>query len=363
MTSCASNLRRTSWLVAGLLAACFTTTQARAASQPQYMNVNMQSRLLSAFWGQPVSLHAHVFLPDSYYSEPQKRYPVFYWIQGFDGYGDPNARETLEWQRPMRRMHQEYILVFLDGMFNDGHQEFADSANNGPWGAALTTEFVPQTDAHFRTFGTSQTRFVGGHSSGGWSALWLQITYPDVFGGEWSLSPDPVDFRDFLGMDLTRVPPPNAFVDASGRARDFDGESFRKYLLDYEWSRRQIASFDAVFSPQGKDEKAERLFDPGSGQVDESVAQYWEAHYDIARILREDWSTLGPKLQGKIHIIVGTKDNFDLEKPVALLENELRTLGSDAEIDFAGGANHWTVMRWHGDAIDYILTEASAELR
>ncbi len=37
-----------------------------------------------------------------------------------------------------------------------------------------------------------------GHSSGGWSSLWLQIEHPEVFGGVWSLAPDPVDFRDFV---------------------------------------------------------------------------------------------------------------------------------------------------------------------
>ena len=104
-----------------------------AAADTQYFDVKVHSDSLSAFWGQPVAIEAHILLPDSYYKDLTKRYPVLYWIQGFDGYGDPDFLEKLSWQKAMRVLHSEFILVFLNGMFNGGHQEFADSANNGPW--------------------------------------------------------------------------------------------------------------------------------------------------------------------------------------------------------------------------------------
>jgi hypothetical protein len=97
----------------------------------------MRSAALSEFWGQPVSIDAHILLPDSYYKESQRRYPIIYWIQGFGGRGQIDLARELQWQKPMRAQHVEYIIVFLNGMFNQGHQEFADSANNGPWGTAL----------------------------------------------------------------------------------------------------------------------------------------------------------------------------------------------------------------------------------
>ncbi len=322
----------------------------------------MQSALLSGFWRQPVSIDAHVLLPDSYYKEPHRHYPIIYWIQGFGGFGNIDMRSEIEWQKPMRRLHTEFIVVFLDGMFNGGHQEFADSANNGPWGTALTTEFIPKTEAFFRAIGTEQTRFVGGHSSGGWSALWLAITYPNLFGGEWSISPDPVDFRDFTGPDLTRVPPQNFFKDGAGHDYDIDGMPLRGFVVGPGWERRQFDSFDSVFSPRDALGKAEPLFDRKSGRIDPAVEQYWDAHYDIARILSHNWTSLGPQLRGKLHIIVGTADQFHLDAPVRLLQDELRGLGSDAEIDFAPGANHFTVFDWHGGLIAYVVNEAAAEL-
>ena len=82
----------------------------------------------------------------------------------------------------------------------------------------LIEELIPYIETKYRGIGTGQARFVTGHSSGGWSSLWLQITYPDDFNGVWSTSPDPVDFRDFQRIDLTK-PDANMFVDAHGEKR------------------------------------------------------------------------------------------------------------------------------------------------
>ena len=100
----------------------------------------------------------------------------------------------------------EMINVYLDGSCPMGHHEFADSANDGPWGQALTKEFIPYLESKFRMDAVPSGRLLTGHSSGGWSTLWLQVNYPEVFGGTWSTSPDPVDFRSFSGADLTKLP-------------------------------------------------------------------------------------------------------------------------------------------------------------
>ncbi len=57
-------------------------------------------------------------------------------------------------------------------------------------------------------------RFLHGHSSGGWSTLWLQIQNPSFFGGSWSSAPDPVDFTKFQVVDIYTVD--NMYWDPSG---------------------------------------------------------------------------------------------------------------------------------------------------
>ncbi|MBV8812798.1 MAG: hypothetical protein JO033_29360 [Acidobacteriaceae bacterium] len=53
------------------------------------------------------------------------------------------------------------------------------------------------------------------------------------------------------------------------------------------WQSMQMLSLEQVFSPKGADGKPERLFDRNSGVIDPNVASYWEAHYDISRILQD----------------------------------------------------------------------------
>ena len=56
----------------------------------------------------------------------------------------------------------------------------------------LRGKVIPVFDVRlrFRMDARPRARLLTGHSSGGWSTLWLQITYPGVFGATWSTSPE-----------------------------------------------------------------------------------------------------------------------------------------------------------------------------
>src|SRR5262249_45490533 len=105
----------------------------------------------------------------------------------------------------------------------------ADSANNGPCGRALTDELIPYVEKTFRAIGQPGARFVTGHSSGGWSSLWLQVTYPDFFGGVWSTSPDPVDFHDFQRINIYN-PGENCFRNDAGAQRPLGRRGDKPFL-------------------------------------------------------------------------------------------------------------------------------------
>jgi len=104
----------------------------------------------------------------------------------------------------------------------------------------------------------------------------------------------------------------------------------------------QFGSFEAVFSPKGEDGQPMQVIDRDTGVIDTAVARAWEK-YDISRILRDNSATLGPKLKGKLHIVVGTADTFHLNEPVQLLEGELKKLGSDAKIEYVEGRDHFNL--------------------
>ncbi|MCS6776919.1 MAG: alpha/beta hydrolase-fold protein [Chloroherpetonaceae bacterium] len=307
----------------------------RLRETPRLREVRVVSQMLSRFYGRTTTLNAAVSLPAEWERDPDRKFPVLYEVPGFGGRHHGGIAETLRGGEP-------FIVVRLDPDCPGGHSVFADSANNGPWGQALTTELIPVIEKRFRGVGRPEGRFVTGHSSGGWSSLWLQITYPDFFGGCWATAPDPVDFRDFLQINLYQ-PGENMFYDRAGRRRPLAREGstpvlFFKDFSDMERPIRgeQLGSFEYVFSPRGADGEPMRLWDRDTGAIHSEVAEAWKK-YDIGLILRTRWPELEPKLRGKIHIYMGDQDTFYLEGAVKLLQQDLKRLNADAVVEIVPG--------------------------
>jgi len=202
---------------------------------------------------------------------------------------------------------------------------------------------------------TPQGRFVTGHSSGGWAALWLGIVYPNVFGGTWPTAPDPSDFRNFTGPDLRVRPTQNMYRRPDGSLRMLvriggrDTESLElvakreRVLGDYGG---QFASYEWVFSPRGEDGRPQQLFDRDTGVINPAVADAWEK-YDIAQIVRIRAAALRTKLQGHIHLTVGTADTFHLDESARLLDQTLQESGIRAQFTYIEGRNHFDL--YQGD--------------
>ncbi len=310
--------------------------------------LRVPSPLLSEFHGRPVEVAGAVQLPPSYFSSPDRRYPVVFEIPGFGGglkHGVSKAPYA-----PETAGGVEFLHVLLDPNCPLGHHVFADSANNGPVGRALVDEFIPALDRQFRTAGSPAGRFLTGHSSGGWSSLWLQVTYPEVFNGTWSTAPDPVDFRDFQRINLYRAGE-NMYVDPRGERRPLGrirGQAAIWYddfalMEDVLGPGGQLHSFEAVFSRRGTDGRPELLWNRETGAVDQAVAESWK-RYDIRLILEQNWTSLGPKLSGKLHVYMGDQDTFYLEGATELLKESLEKLGSDTVVEIHPGADHSTLM-------------------
>lgn len=309
----------------------------------------IESKLLTAFHGRTTHLRAGVVLPASYASTAGRRYPVVYEIPGFSG-THAMAHQALARNATHLAGDVEVLHVVLDPGCRHGHHVFADSANNGPVGRALIDELIPAIERRFRAVGTAASRLVTGHSSGGWSSLWLQVSYPDHFAGCWSTAPDPVDFRDFQRINLYRAGE-NMFRDAAGNRRPIARRGDQPLLYYQAFSDMeevmghggQLASFEAAFSPQGEDGQPLRLWDRRSGAIDPAVARSWEK-YDLRLVLERGWKTLGGRLRGKVHVYMGDRDTFYLEGATRLLQQSQQRLGSDAVIELFPGKDHSSLM-------------------
>ena len=340
-------------------------------NHPNAKLIDFESRMLSAFWGRPIQMQALVALPPGYESSGNKLYPTVYIIHGYGGtYITSDAAGV---DRFLKRMTDgetpEMIFVFLNAHTWMGHHAFADSVNNGPWGSALVKEFIPYLEKQFRMDAKPSGRFLTGHSSGGWTTMWVMVTHPDFFGGTWSTSPDPVDFRNFTGPDITKTTPQNVYTDASGKEYNLVRDQGKELMTLRQYAQQervlgyyggQFGSFNAVFSPKGDDGQPMKLFDVDTGRIDPFVQKEWQK-YNISRLLIDNWKTLGPKLKGKIHIVVGSADTFHLDESVRLLDAELKKLGSDAKIEYIEGRTHFNL--YDGGLADRIAKEMYAVAR
>lgn len=298
-----------------------------------------ESPTLTEFWGRPIDLGATVLLPDGY-DGSSIRYPVLY-HQGHFSLEPPLGFEVGSdlydaWRRgDFPRM---VVVTFQhpNPYFDDSYA--VNSVNVGPYGDAIMDELIPEVERRFRVMDEPWGRLLDGGSTGGWEALALQIFHPDSFGGSWAYCPDPVTFTNVESINVyndtnayykqhewRRVPTPNT-RETTGEIRQTSRQRNHFELVSGTRGRsgEQLDAWSAVFGPLGDDGYFEPLFDKESGEINPDVAEYWRQHYDLLHHLRRNWTTLGPKLVDKLHIYVGTMDNFYLDVAVRELDRWMR---------------------------------------
>ncbi|MBN2697447.1 MAG: hypothetical protein JXR52_01370, partial [Bacteroidales bacterium] len=293
-----------------------------------------------------------------YYQNPGKPYPIRYDIAGFGGrYYRVNSymknEDFSEWWSSGEA--PQIINVYLDGEgpLGDCYQI---NSEYGPYGYALVNELIPHIEEIFRGTQSPESRFVSGCSTGGWASLALQLFYPDFFNGVFSYSPDPVDFSNFILVDIYKDK--NFYINEYGNyqpiTRLLDGEVsiLMKDFVNQERllsptghfleSREAFSVFNQLFSPRDENGKSIPLFNQETGQIDPQVSEHWKK-YDLLLYTKENWRNLGPKLQGKIYIWMGDMDGFYLNNALRKYDEFLKSTEnprSDAVIEFAPMKGH-----------------------
>ena len=357
----------------------------------QYIrHIRIQSQLLSKFWGRPMFLSAAVLVPEGFDQHTEAHYPLMifhdHFVHDFDGFRTtppdadlkPDYSERFHLagynriqQQEAYKLYQQwsapgfprYLIVKIqhaNPYYDDSYA--VNSANVGPYGDAIETELIPAIEKKFRGIGQGWARFLYGGSTGGWESLAVQIFYPDHYNGTFAACPDPVDFHAYENIDLyndrnafyleganKRVPQP-AMRDYLGHTliTTEDNNAYELALGDHGRSGEQFDIWQAVYGPVGEDGYPKAIFDKQTGEIDHSVAEYWRQHYDLEALLEREWPTLGPRLEGKIHIYVGADDTYFLNDAVYKMEDFLNTTKSPAyggEVAYGPRAEHC----WNGD--------------
>ncbi len=353
-------------------------------------HIRIQSALLTKFWGRPIFLGAVVLVPEGFDEHPEARFPLIiaedHFAAGFDEFRttppDPNLKPDYSerfhlagynriQQQEAYKFYQQWIspgfprvlivrIQHANPYYDDSYA--VNSANVGPYGDAIETELIPAVEKQFRAIGQGWARFAYGGSTGGWEALAVQVFYPEHYNGVFAACPDPIDFHAYTNIDIYHDK--NAFY-LEGAHKRVEQPAMRDYLGhtlittmeingyelalgDHGRSGEQFDIWQAVYGPVGADGYPRPIFDKVTGEIDPSVAEYWHEHYDLEAILERDWAKLGPELEGKIHIYVGSDDTCFLNDAVYRMEDFLNSTKNPpygGEVAYGPRAEHC----WNGD--------------
>jgi len=346
---------------------------APATDTAQVKYIRVQNERLTKFWGRPMHLGAIVTLPAGWDAHPDARYPIVIHHGHFPRNAesdtwretppDADARgNTRDAQAAAYKFYQDWngpnfprmihvLVQHPTPYFDDSYA--VNSANNGPYGDAITLDLIPSIEQRFRGIGQGWARALVGESTGGWEALGVQVMYPDAYNGAWALCPDPIDFRSYRSVNIydernayyyfednpwKRTPKPG-YRDYRGHLYStFEERNLVELVLGtHGRSAGQHDGWASVFGPVGADGYYKPLYDKATGVIDAEVAKHWRDHYDLRHILERDWATLGPKLRGKIHLTSGTMDNGYLNNAVYQAEEFFKKANPPADVEIVYG--------------------------
>lgn len=321
--------------------------------------VRIRSELLSEFYGKDIYLRASVLLPPSYTEGSSERYPVLYQVAGLNG----------RFTRSQRLLNDDEfmdywtdgstppaVIVFLDGESPYGDSYQMNSAVSGPYANANFFELFPYLAERFPIDDVPSSRFVTGCSTGGWVSMALQILYPDYFNGAYSLSPDSPSFRAFQLVNLYEDD--NAFLSASGMvrpsARSTNGDP-RFSIADevhqeavigrggsYVTSGKQWGSWNAVYGQPDEEGNPIPIWNQETGAINPAIVASWTP-WDLDLYVRENWSSMGSDLTGKLQFWMGDMDNYYLSNGLRFLEETLNVMeapGAEAQFNWLPNHGH-----------------------
>lgn len=348
-------------------------------------HISKRSEALSQFWGRDVTLGAHVLLPEGYDEHPERRYPLLivhghypsdlgsfrpdppdpnlpcvdsarFGVPCYNRIAQQQEHEAyLRWTAPD---FPRFLLVEIQHptpYYDDSYA--VNSANNGPYGDALTYDFIPFLEREFRGFAAPWARFLTGGSTGGWEALAAQILYPEQYNGAFAACPDPIDFRAHTTVNLEqhtnayRIEGPFTSHLRPGQRDEYGWTNatveglnlYERALGSRGRSGEQFDAWQAVYSPRGADGYPQPIWDKTTGTIDSEVAAFWREHYDLRRIVVRDWSKIGASLRGKLHVFAGDMDDWYLDKAVVLFQQAVEALAdppAEAEFVYGNRARH-----------------------
>jgi S-formylglutathione hydrolase FrmB len=207
----------------------------------------------------------YVILPNSYDRAGKRRYPVLYFLHGYNSTADEYVGR-IPFDAALRAVKQEMIVVVPDTMTKWGGSMYSNSPTTGFWEEFIAVDLIGWVDRRYRTIASRDGRGLAGHSMGGYGTLKLGMKRPDLFGALYAMNP------------CCTTPRPAAMADPK-----FEAWSVGQALAA-PWMERANFAVAAAWSPNpGKPPFYADLATNGGKPVDLVLAQ-WSANAPVAMV-------------------------------------------------------------------------------
>jgi enterochelin esterase-like enzyme len=187
--------------------------------------------------GETDSPEVSVYLPPSYTTATNRRYPVIYLLHGYSGTDLNWFGEQPTWDgagaanRTMGSGAVNDMIIVMPNCMNAFRGcMYANSAATGYWEDYIADDLVAWVDSHYRTIPDRSARGLAGHSMGGYGVWLIGMHRPDVFSALYSLS------ACCLNEYAPRAGEQAAAMEAIKTEDQLDRGSLRTFAVTAAWS-------------------------------------------------------------------------------------------------------------------------------
>jgi S-formylglutathione hydrolase len=242
-----------------------------------------------------------VYLPPSYATDQDRRFPVLYLLHGY-GEKDDTFTERLAGLAGsadrLARMQgfSELIVVTPDAYTLHKGSMYSNSPVIGDWERFIAEDLVAYMDSHYRTFADRMSRGLAGHSMGGYGALRIGMKRADVFSSLYIMSA--------CCLTANRNPQPDSIAAAAAIKTREQAEAAASAP---GFGPSVILASAAAWSPNPKRSPLYVDLPIKDGKVQPEVVAKWVANAPLEMLAQH---VAGLKAQYQIVVDIGTKDTL-----------------------------------------------------
>ncbi|MGD2132547.1 MAG: alpha/beta fold hydrolase [Maricaulaceae bacterium] len=222
--------------------------------------------------GDDPAREAVVYLPPSYATDTERRYPVLYNLHGYSigaAYWAGALQLEAGANAAIAAGANEMIIVMPDAQTLHNGSMYSSSPTTGDWEAYIAEDLVAYMDETYRTIPTREARGLAGHSMGGYGTFRIAMKRPDVFSAFYAMSACCMSPRQAMGGE---------------QAIALENIETKEEATELGFGGRATFSVAAAWSPNPDNPPFYADLPTEGGEVRDDVIAIWAANAPLAMV-------------------------------------------------------------------------------